>query len=109
MTTNEIALLDAFISFCEGFARIQPHWGFFYRCFHVLPHKEEKTMDPCDIQVALSPPYDQTVVQLPMGFTLDVFLDSGSKMGTFGFSPQSAELGGVARPQSRPNWLKFGE
>ena len=37
LTSNGIMLLMMFISYCEDFMGIEPHWVLFYRCFNVLP------------------------------------------------------------------------
>jgi hypothetical protein len=37
LTPNRVLLLAMFVSFCEDFAGIKPHWALFLRCFDVLP------------------------------------------------------------------------
>ena len=44
-------LLAMFISYCEDFAGIEPHWALFCRCFDVLPQSDWKVVGSLWIKV----------------------------------------------------------
>jgi hypothetical protein len=45
-------LLAMFISYCEDFVGIKPHWVLFYCCFNVLPQSDRKVADSLRIKAA---------------------------------------------------------
>jgi hypothetical protein len=38
-----------FISYCEDFVGIKPHWALFYHCFDVLPQSDRKVIGSIDL------------------------------------------------------------
>ena len=37
LNPNRVLFLSTFISFCEDFVGMEPHWAFFHKCFSVHP------------------------------------------------------------------------
>jgi hypothetical protein len=46
-----------FISYCEDFMGIEPHWALFCRCFDVLPQSDQKVTDSLWIKAADKSPF----------------------------------------------------
>jgi hypothetical protein len=52
LTPNGIMLLEMFISYCEAFMGIKPHWALFCRCFDILPQSDRKVTGSLWIKAA---------------------------------------------------------